>query len=375
MRRGLLALTLLLTITAIGVATARPKPCEPWPWCRRTPSPTPSPSPEPPFPILIGTYDNEQGGRPDEATSIQRAREFDYITAGPQQYRDHVAAMHAANPDLVMNVYINGTHTRNTSLPEEQYCHDSTGARITTTGTWAGNILMDPASTWRDTLLLTANNGLAISGYDGVFIDTLGRGSLLFNTTGRCVDARTGEPYTVADWEQATSQLALHVKAATDRYVVANGGSLRGVTYFATPSAGVIGTYADAMLSEAFTRNGGTYLGFYTEAQIVADIDMVADARFHVLVKDWRSVDFATKDQAMRYGFCAFLLATDGTDVFGYTGSAAQITAFNSLWDTDVGQPLGGYYSLGNGRYRRDFTNVSVTLDTINHTGQIQEGT
>ena len=113
------------------------------------------------FLVKIGTYDNEQGGQPTRAQAIARAERFDVITAGAHQYRWNVAAMRAANPNLVLRTYVNGTHTRDAGLPEAQYCHDQAGRRITSNGLWAGNILMDPANSgWRTTLLAEVNDVL-----------------------------------------------------------------------------------------------------------------------------------------------------------------------------------------------------------------------
>ena len=324
------------------------------------------------FPVRIGVYDNEQGGRPTRVEAVARARQFDVITAGVYQYREHVAAMKAANPALVLNVYANGTHTRSTTLPEGQYCLDGAGDRITTTGLWSGNILMNPAHAgWRATLLDQVKTSLQTSGYDGAFLDVLGRGSLLFGVTGRCIDPRTGREYTPADWERDTSALAGYIREQTHRDVVANGAS-RGQIYFGSPASAVIAAGVDGGLAEGFTRYGATFDGFYSEGQIVKDLEMVGDApSMGVLAKDWRDVSAATKDQAMRYAFAVFLLGTNGNDVFGWTGSKHTMTAFHPLWDTDLGDPRGEAYALGSGRYRRNFARGFVSIDTVAHAGYV----
>ena len=324
------------------------------------------------FPVRIGVYDNEQGGRPTQAEAVARARQFDVITAGPYQYREHVTAMRAANPSLVLNVYANGTHTRSTTLPEAQYCHDAAGDRITTTGLWSGNILMNPAHAgWRATLLDQVRSSLQSSGYDGAFLDVLGRGSLLFGVTGRCIDPRTGREYMPADWERDTSALAAYIREDTHRDVIANGAS-RGQIYFGSPASAVIAARVDGGLAEGFTRYGATFDGFYSEAQIVKDLEMVGDSpSMGILAKDWRDVSASTKDQEMRYAFAVFLLGTNGNDIFGWTGSKHTMTSFHPLWDTDLGDPRGEAYALGSGRYRRDFARGFASVDTVAHTGYV----
>lgn len=324
------------------------------------------------FPVKVGVYDNEQGGQPSTAVAVARARQFDIITAGAHQYRANVAAMRAANPNLVLYAYVNGTHTRNTTLPEAQYCHDAEGTRIVTGGLWPGNILMNPANQgWRTTLFAGVTTALTQSGYDGAFLDVLGRGALQYNTSGHCIDPRTGRAYTVADWERDTSELARSIKELSGRPVVANGAG-RGTIYFSPPSSSVIAQHADGGLAEGFSRNGAFFEGYYTESQLLKDVEMVADAPvMHVLTKDWRPVGQETKEREMRYAFATFLLGTDGNDVFGWTGSQGTMTQFDPLWDTDLGAPRGPYYSAGSGSYRRDFVRGHVLVDTVAHTGSI----
>jgi Hypothetical glycosyl hydrolase family 15/Bacterial Ig domain len=324
------------------------------------------------FPVKVGAYDNEQGGQPSTAQAVARAQQFDHITAGAHQYRANVAAMRSANPNLILDAYVNGTHTRKTDLPEAQYCHDAAGARIVTNGVWSGNILMNPTNAgWRTTLLDGVNTSLAQSGYDGVFLDVLGRGALLYNVSGHCIDPRTGLAYKTADWERDTSELARSIKERSARPVVANGAS-RGAIYFSPPPSSVIAQFADGGLAEGFTRNGAFFEGYYTESQLLKDVAMVADGPvMHVLTKDWRSVTQEVKDREMRYAFATFLLGTDGNDVFGWTGSQGTLTQFDPLWDTDLGAPRGPYYAVGSGRYRRDFVRGHALVDTVSHTGSI----
>jgi hypothetical protein len=324
------------------------------------------------FHVKVGANDFEQSGQPSEAVAVERAREFDVITAWPAQYKPYLSAMRAANPRLILNGYVNGTHTWKTTLPEGQYCHDASGARVVTTGLWAGTHLMDPSSSgWRETLLSHAFGSLQQSGYDGVFLDEMGRGALTYTVTGHCIDPRTGREYTIAQWEHDTSELAAFIEQQTGRSIVANG-LYRGSHYFGTPSSAVIAQHVHAGLAEGFSRGGAFVDGWPAESLIMKDVQMVADApAMHVFVKDWRAVDTSIKDQEMRYAFAAFLLGTDGTDVFGWTGSRTHYTSFHPLWNTDLGSPRGAAYSLGGGRYRRDFARGHVVLDTVAHTGYV----
>jgi hypothetical protein len=324
------------------------------------------------FPVRVGTYDNEQGGVPTQAEAVARAQQFDVITAWARQYKPYVAAMKAANPDLVLRAYVNGTHTWRTGLPESQYCHDASGARVTTTGLWPGTFLMDPGHTgWRNQLLDTVRATIADSGFDGVFLDTLGRGALTYTVTGRCMNPGTGDEYTVAEWESSTSELARWIKVQTGLAAVANGAS-NGVVYFGSPPSSQVARYVDGGLAEGFTRNGAFAAGSAGESQIVKDVAMLADAPvMNVLTKDWREVDASIKDREMRYAFGTFLLGTDGRDVFGWTGSRSVMTSLHPLWNVDLGTPQGLSYALGSGRYRRNFDRGYVIVNSVDRTGFI----
>ena len=78
--------------------------------------------------------------------AVSQARHFDVIAALKGTYADHVSAMKAANPDLTLLVYLNGSMAQageGSAFPNSWYLRDRRGNKVKSRG-W-GNYLMNPA--------------------------------------------------------------------------------------------------------------------------------------------------------------------------------------------------------------------------------------
>ena len=86
--------------------------------------------------------------------------------------------MKAANPNLTLLVYLNGSYAQQnqgSAFPDAWYSHTAGGAKITSKG--YGNYLMNPASPgWINQVVQTCIAFKADSGYDGCLLDMLGTG-------------------------------------------------------------------------------------------------------------------------------------------------------------------------------------------------------
>src|SRR5579871_2277450 len=89
---------------------------------------------------------NMAGGfRAASGQVAQIAREYNVIVANPGEFAGSVAAMKAANPNLVFYAYLNGTYSgRGDHYSESWYAHDARGAHVVSKG--FGNVLMNPTS-------------------------------------------------------------------------------------------------------------------------------------------------------------------------------------------------------------------------------------
>jgi hypothetical protein len=334
---------------------------------------------------------------PTKAQAIQRARQFNVIVAHHYQYGAHrrgqairgtfAPAMRQANPNLRLLMYVNGVHTFRDKQKESFYCHNVVGggrnSRIFSTrtphdgdpSTADQNYLMQPRSGWAALIAKESKQKLENSKFTGIFLDTLGRGSLQVQVSGRCINPQTRDPYTVAEWERQTSLLAKTVKDACGCYVIANGiANSRRFNDGAAPSR-VLMQHINAGVAEGFLRSNAMLNGWPDTRLWRADLDMLVSARsrLYTYTKDWRTdVSAALKKQEMMWSFATFLLGADlKNSVYGWTGSNAKLTAFNPVWNVDLGRALGQYTQGKPGVFHRNFTKARVIVNTKTHVGKI----
>src|SRR2546429_8259603 len=155
--------------------------------------------------------------------AVATATDFNAIVALANVYKPYVGDMKAANPSLQLYVYAKGAFTYDGNLPEVAYSHDAYGKRIKSIefGTYLLNPLAPDALAHQ---IFRAGDRLRSSGYDGVFLDTLGPAAINPGfVTSLPIDPRTGQVWTAPDWVKATAALAGGVQAALGVPVIGNG--------------------------------------------------------------------------------------------------------------------------------------------------------
>jgi hypothetical protein len=366
------------TPTPTPTATPTPTPTG-------TPSPTVSPSPTstptPPVdtsgistwaPEFMASGTGVTSYQATQALALRQAQNFDIIAAHMATYKPWVSQMKAANPDLELDVYVNGTFSSSkssTQYPESWYARDKAGNKIMARGfnTW----LMNPRSTaWISEVTSTCQYRLSYSGYDGCFIDVLGTSGLNpTSVTGLPIDPRTGLEWTKRDWMDATSALGASVRSSiAPRPIMANGLGF-GVPYFdpTAPRERLLDGVSTAM-AEVFVREPGSPVNFYrNETTWKKDVDMVADAvargsRIVVTTKVWTSATAAQIDDWHRYALATFLLGySPGRAFFTFRSDHLHSTP-SPYWDVPIGAPTGPYAKVGS-IYRRAFSNGLVLVN------------
>jgi hypothetical protein len=307
-----------------------------------------------------------------QSMALRQARNFDIIAAHLATYKPWVSQMKAVNPDLELDVYVNGTFSStksSTQYPESWYARDANGNKIMAKGfnTW----LMDPRSAgWIGEVTALCQYRLSYSGYDGCFLDVLGTSGLNpTSVTSLPVDPRTGVEWTKKAWMDATSNLGASVRSAiAPRPVMANGLGF-GVPYFdpTAPRERLLDGVSTAM-SEVFVREPGAAVNFYrNEVTWKKDVDMVADAvargnRIVVTTKVWTTATAAQIDAWHRYAFATFLLGYAPGKAFFTFRSDHELSTPSAYWDTNIGVPSGAYSKVGN-VYRRTFSNGLVLVN------------
>jgi hypothetical protein len=315
-----------------------------------------------------------------ESLSLEGAREvarrFDVVVALPTVFRaPQVAAMKAANPRLTLFLYMKGVFTYDTGLPEQAYAHDALGLRIQGLqypGTW----LLDPTSPRAYAYDLDrAGSLLAASGYDGVFLDTIGSAPLGAGyVSGSPIDPATGRAWTAAGWLGATSALAGRLAGALGRPTIGNGLH-DGSAYFdrTAPTSILLRTGMDGAMAECWLRGAGDGIGAYpTEATWKQDVDAIADAEtfgaaFLAVTKVWTDGTKAQKDAWYTFAAASYLLASDGSAYLAVSAAPGDSTARPALADLDLGTPRGPYAKV-QGVYQREFSAGRVLVNPGNAT-------
>lgn len=306
-----------------------------------------------------------------EAEALDHARAFDVLTALPDAYRDHVAAMKAANPDLLLLVYLNGTfafRTLGDTYPDDWYARDANGARIRSRG--YGNWLMDPRHPgWVDDRVATCRELLERSGYDGCFIDVLTDAPLdPAYVTAVPIDARTGKAWTRAGWLDATASIAAAIRDGVDPAPVYGNAVGSGQRYFrqVAPTSRLLDVL-DGAIAEGWIRTATQPLDEWRgEPAWRADVDMLVDAAQRgvpvlVIVKTWNGASTTEASHVRDFALASFLLGTDGSHRFAFSG-ARGAPPTPVPWPNDLGAPLGPYEEDG-GVYRRTFTGGTVLVN------------
>lgn len=304
--------------------------------------------------------------RPTLDQAVQAATQFDVITPLKGTYRKYVPEMKAANPDLLLLAYMNGTLAQSSEgevFPDEWYLKDAVGAPVAS-GRW-GNWLMNPNHEgWIANRIQQAQEFLAYSGYDGVLMDVMGTAPIDEDySSGAPINPATGQVWTKAEWLKTTSALAGRVKAAIAPKSVFVNGLGSGARYF-NPGAsssqlldGIDGGHA-----EAFLRNAGEPIGRYpTLKNWLKEIDMLVDASARgksvlTQTKVWSGGTQQEKDAWHRYALASFLLGAGERTYFTFFYAREDDpTVALPLWATNVGDPEGGYLARPDGVYQRNF--------------------
>jgi hypothetical protein len=314
--------------------------------------------------------------------ALAEARTFDVIVGLRYTYRDHVAAMKAANPDLRILVYLNGGFSMNddgTAFPNGWYARDRYGRKIKSVQ--FGNYLMDVSDPgWIDSVADRCQEFLAFSGYDGCLLDSLGPAALdPTYVTSLPINPATGLVWKRADYLKATSALALAAKRRIGWKLLVPNGVTWGQDYFdpAGPTK-ILTAGVDGGMVELFIRPPFVSLSQYRSvSQWKADVNMLVDAgasgrTLLVVTKAWASGTAAQKDRWHRYALGTFLLGTNGRSYFSFL-SDRNTAKPSSYWSVQLGSPVTTYALIG-GVYQRTFANGKVLVNPSTSTYTVSLG-
>jgi len=306
----------------------------------------------------------------DEAIAV--AQKHDLVAGMPIAFKDHVAAMRAANPDLTLISYLNGTLVKASAvstLPESAFAHDVDGRRITSK-IW-GTTLMAPTSpAWRQAMDQECRARVAESGYDGCLLDSMGLGVFATsqNFTGVPVNPATGAVYTQVDYRDALMGLAQYVRnASPDLVHVANCVENDWRYWKDAVTSRPLALDQPAVQMEDFLRGASTSVtGFPNADKWLRNVEVIRDVESHNVTglfstKLWVSHTDAQAAQWQAYAMASFLMGADGNSYLAFTRSRdeAGATGANAPYamPKDIGTPSGPMVQAGSGAYTRTFSN------------------
>jgi hypothetical protein len=308
-----------------------------------------------------------------EAQALAQARTFNVIVGTKGMYRPWAAEMRAANPKLLLLVYLNGTFSMNdagSNYPSTWYERDASGNKVRSVQ--FGNYLMDVSNPgWIGDVQNRCASYKSASGYDGCFLDTLGTAPLNPNyVTGLPVNLATHTTWTKQDWLSATEHIAAVSGSVVSPAPVYGNGIANGMKYFEADGGATerILDGARGAMVELFLRAPTTSVTYYEkESQWLQEVQMLQDsaARGSVLLtmtKVWTTATQAQKDSWHRFALSSFLLGyTPGYDWFSfrYDHVAQYDTPY---WHAKIGTPTGTFAKSG-GVYQRAFTNGRVLVN------------
>ncbi len=326
--------------------------------------------------LFAPTYMSKTTSPYSLADAVTIAENEDLIAAhAPQFTSSTLAAMKAANPNVRVLVYLNGSFDLSTkqSYPLSEYARDANNKFIKSRQ--YHNWLMDDSNpAWVAQVSQNCTNLLAQTPYDGCFVDMLGDAMLSGSyLTSQPIDPATGQVWTPAQMLAATTAIAQTVTANNPNAIIMANGLLNGAGYYnaAAPTSQLFGG-ANPVLAELWLRQATKSVTTYeSTASWQQEVDMLADAGSRgdsaaVTTKVWTTATAAQLTAWHRYALASFLLGATGSSYFsftkGQTATEFQTDATNPLDHTPVGAALGPYQAQGTA-FTRQFADAEVIVN------------
>jgi Hypothetical glycosyl hydrolase family 15 len=351
----------LRALVAIGLLSAS---------CTGTSSVGPPTPPARPGAAAVWAAAYAIGGRVAGAEAVAQAQRFAVIGALRWTYRDDVAQMKAANPDLILLAYMNATFAQRnegTRYPSSWYLRDANGRQVRSRN--FGNYLMDPTDpAWIGDRVETCRRFLRISHYDGCLLDMLGSAPVHPGyVTAAPIDPSTGQPWNADAWLRATSALAGAVERGNPQAIVVGNGLQNGTRFFdrSAPSS-VILEGIDGGIAETWLRDASQPITSYPDIEAWrASVEMLSatDADVFVMTKTWTNGTPEQKEAWHRFAYASFLLGDVGHAFFTFSSARSSSVDLDTLAaGTSIGAPTAPFQRTGN-VYERPFTDGLVVVN------------
>jgi hypothetical protein len=311
--------------------------------------------------LFAPTYMSKTTAAYSQADAVTIAENYDLIAANSKQFTSTtLAAMKAANPNIRVLVYLNGSFDvhKTQEYPLSEYALDANGNYIKSRqfGNWLMNI-SDPA--WVSNVAGQCTTLLSQAPYDGCFVDMLGDAALGASyLTSQPINPATGLVWTQEQEVTAGTAIAAQVTADNPGEIIMANGLLDGANYFSsTAPTSQLFDGASAAMAETWLRSATTKVTtFESAATWQPEVNLLSNAGGNgdvaaVTTKVWVTATAAQLTAWHRFALASFLLGTTGNAYFSFTESQSptefQTDAGNPLDHTQVGAALGAYQAQG----------------------------
>lgn len=312
------------------------------------------------------------------AEAIEIANRHDLVGAMPIAFRDHAAAMRAANPDLTLVSYVNGTLAKASKvshLPETAFAHDAQGQRITSQ-IWGTTVMAPTSPDWRREIDGECRERSDLGGYDGCMVDSMGLGIFAANQnfTGVPVNPATGAAYTQLEYRNALAGLASYLRTSSPDLVHAMNSVENDWRYWrdAVPSRPLV-LEQPAVVMEDFLRGAASSVTSFPKAdKWLRNVEVIRDLEANnvtglISTKLWVAHTAAQAAQWQAYAMASFLMGADGNSYLAFTRTRDQQGAIGAntpyRMPEEIGLPQGAMVRAANGSYTRLFSNGMVAVN------------
>jgi len=326
--------------------------------------------------LFAPTYMSKTTAAYSLADAVTIAENYDLVAANAKQFTGTtLAAMQAANPNVRVLVYLNGSFDvhKTQAYPLSEYALDANGNYIKSTqyGNWLMNI-GDPA--WVSQVSAQCTTLLAQAPFDGCFVDMLGDASLGASyLTSQPINPATGLVWTQEQEVTAGMAIAQQVTADHPNDIIMANGLLNGASYF-SPTAPTSQLYggANTAMAESWLRAATNAITRYEspalwqqEVNLLSNSGGSGDVAA-TTTKVWVTATAAQLTALHRFALASFLLGTTGAAYFSFTESQSptefQTDAGNPLDHTQLGAVLGPYQALGKA-FGRQYADADVIVN------------
>jgi hypothetical protein len=228
-----------------------------------------------------------------------------------------------------------------------------------------GYVVMDSGNTgWQSFFLEKVKGFQKDPGWEGLFLDNLDASLGRFEVEGKLLTHYTDDKSYQDAVVDHLSRLSKNLHQTQHKLLFAN------ITYLRQPEVWFrYLEYLDGAMLEAFAADWEN--GYLTESEWLSQLDLAEATQLKgktiILVTQGAPDD----SNRMLFGLASYLLVNNGQAYFRYTNDLA----YRQVWSypefkIDLGQPKGPRYKES-GIWKRDFENGSVSVDPLNHTGEL----